>query len=69
MLKLTLHFEVIGMMDLMTHRLVYTLAEDCQHEDSSDGRGQVGSDGLDVVKKLTTLSSLHHGDPCYAHRY
>ena len=55
------------MMDLMTHRLVYTLAEDGQHEDSSDGRGQVTGDGLDVVKELTALSRLHHGDPRYAH--
>lgn len=52
---------------LETHRLVDTFAEDAEDEDSCDRRCEVAGDGLDVVKELTALGRLHHGDPGYAH--
>lgn len=41
--------------DLETHRLIDTFAEDGEHEDRCNGRCEVAGDGLDVVKELTTL--------------
>lgn len=46
-----------------THRLCDPLAEDGQQEESSDGRGQVAGDRLDVVEELPTVGALDDRDP------
>lgn len=43
------------MIEVETHSLVNTFAEDGKHEDSCNGWCEVAGDGLDVVKELTTL--------------
>lgn len=55
------------MIEVETHGLIDTFAEDGEHEDSRNGWCEVAGDGLDVVKELTALGGLHHRDPCYAH--
>lgn len=41
--------------EVETHRLVDTFAEDGKHEDSRNGWCEVAGNGLDVVEELTTL--------------
>lgn len=55
------------MIEVDTHRLIDAFAEDGKHEDSCNRWSEVAGDGLDVVKELTTLGFLHHGDPRNAH--
>lgn len=47
--------EIKGRLKGKTHRLIDTLAEDGEDENSGDRWREVAGDGLDVVEELTTL--------------
>lgn len=50
-----------------THSLIDTFEKNGKQEDSCNRWGKVTGDGFSVDKELTTLGSLHHRNPCYAH--
>lgn len=54
---------------MTSHRFIDPLDKHSQEEDGGDRGSQIAGDGLDVIKQLTALGRLHHGDPADADSY
>lgn len=54
---------------MISHRFIDPLDKHSQEEDGSDRGSQIAGDGLDVIKQLTALCRLHHGDPADTDSY